>query len=135
MRIGAIARAAGVNIQTIRFYEREGILPEPPRTASGYRNYGADAIKLVRFVKAAQGLGFTLAEAQDLLRLRDNESPRCNDVRALASEKLEAVEAKLRQLESLRDALAGLVDACGTADAALTCPIIEALDEEGEHHE
>lgn len=135
MQIGAIARAAGINVQTIRFYEREGILPEPARMASGYRDYRPEAIKLIRFVKAAQGLGFTLAEVQDLLQLRDNEAPSCNDVRALASAKLEAVQEKLRKLVALRDGLHALVESCGSDGVALTCPILKILDERGEGYE
>ena len=128
MRIGKVAAAAGVNIQTLRYYERRGLLPEPARSNSGYRAYDPDTVRLVRFIKRAQELGFTLREVEDLIELR--QSPRRGaEVRALAAAKVSDIEHRIQQLRAMRSALGGLVEACDCEGGAPTCPIIEALDE------
>lgn len=130
MKIGEVAKDAGVGIDTLRYYERRGLLAEPDRRPSGYRDYGADAAQLVRFIKRAQDLGFTLKQIQELLRLRrGNRSSRT--VRGIAETKLRDIDAKIAHLHSMRRALAGLVEACSCANGASapTCPIIEALDD------
>jgi MerR family mercuric resistance operon transcriptional regulator len=131
MRIGEVAAEAGVNIQTVRYYERLGLLPEPQRRSSGYRAYDHDTVRLVRFIKRAQELGFTLREIAELIDLR--QSPRRGaEVRALAAAKVEDIERKMRQLGAMRTALGGLVQACDCEGGAPMCPIIEALDDSGE---
>lgn len=131
MRIGEVARQAGVHIQTLRYYERRGLLPEPERGTSGYRAYDPDTVRLVRFIKRAQELGFTLREIEDLIELR--ESPRRGtEVRAVASAKVQDIERRIRQLKAMRKALGGLVAACDCEAGTLTCPIIEALDDSAE---
>jgi len=90
LRTGEVAAQAGVNVQTLRYYERRGLLKEPERRPSGYREYSPDAVLLIRFIKRAQELGFTLAEIEDLLRLRNDHSARCSEVRAAAQAKIEA---------------------------------------------
>jgi len=111
MRIGEVAARAAVNIQTLRYYERRGLLPEPQRGSSGYRAYGPDAVRLVRFIKRAQELGFTLREIEDLIELR--ESPRRGaEVHAVAAAKVEDIERRIQQLRAMRKALGGLVEAC-----------------------
>jgi MerR family mercuric resistance operon transcriptional regulator len=131
MRIGEVAAEAGVNIQTLRYYERLGLLPEPQRRSSGYRAYDHDTVRLVRFIKRAQELGFTLREIAELIDLR--QSPRRGaEVRALAAAKVEDIERKMRQLGAMRTALGGLVQACDCEGGAPMCPIIEALDDSGE---
>ena len=128
MRIGEVAAQAGVNIQTLRYYERRGLLPEPARSNSGYRAYDPDTVRLVRFIKRAQELGFTLREIEDLIKLR--QSPRRGaEVRAVASAKVEDIERRIRQLKAMRKALGGLVAACDCDCDTLACPIIEALDD------
>jgi Hg(II)-responsive transcriptional regulator len=128
MRIGEVAEQAGVNIQTLRYYERRGLLPEPQRGSSGYRAYDPDSVRLVRFIKRAQELGFTLREIEDLIELR--QSPRRGtEVRAVASAKVEDIERRIRQLKAMRKALGGLVAACDCEGGTLACPIIEALDD------
>ncbi len=128
MRIGEAAAQAGVNIQTLRYYERRGLLPEPERRSSGYRAYDPDTVGLVRFIKRAQELGFTLREIEDLIELR--QGPRRGaDVRAVAAAKVEDIERRIRQLKAMRKALGGLVSACDCEGGSLTCPIIEALDD------
>ncbi len=131
MRIGEVAAGAGVNIQTLRYYERRGLLPEPERRESGYRAYDPETVRLVQFIKRAQELGFTLREIAELIELR--ESPRRGtEVRSLAQAKIEDIERKMRRLRAMRDALRGLVEACDCEGGAPTCPIIEALDDSGE---
>lgn len=130
MRIGEVARQAGVSIQTLRYYERRGLLARPARTPSGYRSYRDDAVRIVRFVKRAQELGFTLAEAGELLCLRDGRSESREAVRRRTEVKLRDIDGKLRALQAMRSALAVLVDSCGCA-ATPACPILEALEEPG----
>jgi Cu(I)-responsive transcriptional regulator len=127
MWIAETARQAGVNIQTLRYYERRGLLPRPARRDSGYREYSDDAVQVVRFIKRAQDLGFSLDEIQDLVRLRGVKRGERNRVRAIAEEKIADIDGKIAHLQSMRSALSGLVDSC-CRGAAAECPIIEALN-------
>lgn len=129
LRTGELATRAGVNIQTLRFYERRGLLEEPPRQESGYREYPASSVKLVRFIKRAQGLGFSLQEIKDLLALRNNGGARCSDVRVTAEDKIADIDSKLKQLDAMRRALALLVDSCRRGQSG-HCPLLESLDDE-----
>jgi Hg(II)-responsive transcriptional regulator len=131
MQTGEVAARAGVNIQTLRYYERRGLLGRPPRTASGYRRYSEDAVRIVRFVKRAQELGFTLDEAEQLLRLRRVTPAQQSSVRALATAKVADIESKMRQLAAMRAALQQMLSAC-CGDGALECPILEALERDGD---
>jgi len=124
---GALARAAGVHVETLRYYERRGLLPEPPRRPSGYREYPEAAVGLVRFIRRAQGLGFTLAEIEELLGLRDLAD--CTAVRRLAEAKLADIEKKLRDLKRLRRVLRGLTAQCADEGRVGHCPIVESLEE------
>ena len=127
MRIGEVALRAGVNVQTLRYYERRGLLREPARSPSGYRQYDADAVRVIRFIKRAQELGFSLREVEELLQLRANKRAKCADVMATALAKLDDIDRKVRSLQSMRQALKGLVASCKNG-ASLDCPILEALD-------
>jgi Hg(II)-responsive transcriptional regulator len=129
LRIGEVAARAGVNVQTLRYYERRGLLAEPERTASGYRLYPSEAVQLVRFIKRAQELGFSLNEIEQLLRLRDDRASSCEEVQALAEAKIDTIEAKIRQLAALREALEVLVRSCERGDADRECPILEAIED------
>lgn len=129
MRIGAVAARAGVNIQTLRYYERRGLLEAPERTAAGYREYPSETVQLIRFVKRAQDLGFTLAEIEELIALRDASGRRRGDVRALAEAKMRDIDQKLAQLQAMRSALYTLIDSCVCGKERPTCPILEALDD------
>lgn len=124
--IGRIATASGVGVETIRFYEREGLLPEPERSASGYRLYPDDAVARLRFIQRAKQLGFTLDEVRRLLTLADVAGPSA-EVRALAADKLAIIDARLRDLGRMREALADLVECCDGSGSAASCPIIQAL--------
>lgn len=128
MRTGELAARAGVNIQTVRFYERRGILPKPTRTASGYRVYSAEAVRMIRFVKRAQTLGFTLDEVEDLLRLRNNRRSSCAQVKVAGQTKMDDVEAKIAGLQAMKRALAVLLASCERNDRDRACPILEALE-------
>src|SRR5215212_6625308 len=123
-----LAARAGVNLQSIRFYERMALLPKPPRTASGYRIFTPDSVRRVRFIKRAQELGFTLKEIKELLALRPDPVTSCADVRRRAQQKREDIERKIHDLRKLTKALTRLVGACGTRRVTSACPILESLD-------
>ena len=126
MTIAKLARAAGVGVETVRYYQRRGLMPVP-RTADGsaYRAYDEDHVARLRFIRRAQAAGFTLEEIRELLALdRTSDRPR---VRAMAAERLEALEAKIAELQEARAALTRLAAACGGSDKG-PCPIIEAFD-------
>jgi Hg(II)-responsive transcriptional regulator len=127
MWISEAADQAGVNVQTLRYYERRGLLPKPPRRASGYREFPADAIQVVRFIKRAQDLGFSLHEVEELLRLRRNSGRNRDRIRSLAEQRIRQIDQKLRELARMKRALKTLVHSCHEG-TTLECPIIEALD-------
>jgi Hg(II)-responsive transcriptional regulator len=129
MTIGEVAAQAQVNVQTLRYYERSGILREPARSASGYRRYPAEAVQVVRFIKRAQALGFTLDEVQELLRLRENRSKSCAQVRAQAEAKIADIDEKLAALRAIKRALTVLLASCQETPSKPDCPILEALDD------
>lgn len=131
LKVGQVAARAGVNLQTIHYYERRGLLPRPPRTGSNYRAYPTDAVLLVRFIKRAQELGFTLKEIQELIALRDGGSRRRGEVRLVAQAKVRDIDQKLARLQAMRSALDRLLEACACREGRLTCPIIEALNDPG----
>jgi len=132
LKVGEVARQAGVNLQTIRYYERRGLLAKPPRTGSNYRAYPEEAVLRVRFIKRAQELGFTLKELQELLSLRAAPRTRCADVRRRAQVKLRDIDEKVRTLRSMRKALTKLVGECSGTGPVTQCPILEALDAKDE---
>ena len=130
LKIGALAQAAGVGVETIRFYERKGLLQEPPRTRSGYRRYPGDTVHRLKFIRRAQGLGFALREISELLDLRVDEVAACGPVEAQAREKLEQVHRKIEELRRMETALHRLVEACEAREPTGACPILAELDHE-----
>lgn len=132
MGIGRLARASGVGVETLRYYERIGLLVQPGRRKGAYRRYGPDAVARLRFIRRAALLGFSLAETRELLALRAREGAPCAAVRAKASAKLALVEQKLAELTELRDAVAALVRACRGDKAVEHCTILAALGGEAE---
>lgn len=128
LRSGQLAKAANVNVETLRFYERRGLIPEPPREQSGYRLYPVESISRLRFIKGAQELGFTLGEIQDLLTLRVDETASKADVRKRSNEKIKQIEEKISTLELMRNALRHLVDKCHGDGPTSDCPILEAME-------
>jgi Hg(II)-responsive transcriptional regulator len=128
LTVGQVAKRAGVGVETVRFYEREGLLDQPDRKASGYRQYDDDAVAVLRFIRRAKQLGFTLKEIKALLALRDDDSATRADVREQATAKITDIEAKIRDLRRMRDALAVLTATCHGDGPATGCPILEALN-------
>ncbi|PQJ35958.1 hypothetical protein BSZ35_16325 [Salinibacter sp. 10B] len=126
---GEVAERADVNVQTVRYYERRGLIPEPPRSSGGFRQYGPDHVDRIRFIKRAQELGFTLEEAHELLQLSVTAEADRADVRAVAQEKIDEVEEKIRALQRIRDTLGELVEACHGHGSTTECPILHALEE------
>jgi Hg(II)-responsive transcriptional regulator len=129
LKTGEVAARAGVNVQTLRYYERRGLLKEPERRASGYREYPQGAVQLIRFIKRAQDLGFSLSEIEDLLRLRTDQDSACAEGRRAAEAKIDDIEQRIRHLRALKRALSVLVASCATEGSARHCPILEALEE------
>lgn len=125
MTIGRFAAEAGVNVETVRYYQRTGLLREPPKPTGGVRRYGQDDVARLRFVKAAQRLGFSLDEVAGLLRLDDGT--RCGEARELAERKLEAVRDKLGALRRIEVTLEHLVQDCRGRRGTVSCPLISAL--------
>lgn len=133
LRIGQVAESAGVNVQTLRYYERRGLIPRPDRTRAGYRLYPEETVRLVRFIKRAQELGFALAEIEQLLLLRGDHDSSCDEVRALATVKIESIEEKIGHLSALRDALEILVQSCLRDDGHRECPLLESIGSAGSY--
>jgi MerR family transcriptional regulator, copper efflux regulator len=132
LTIGQVAKEGGVNLQTIRYYERRGILPRPPRTSSGYRAFPDEAVKRIRFIKRAQELGFSLKEIKELLSLRAAPKARSADVRARTIAKITDIDEKIRSLEAMKRALLKLGAACSGQGPATECPILNSLDSRSE---
>lgn len=128
LTIGEVARQAGVSVQTVRYYERRGMLPAPRRAESGYRKYPPETVSAIRFVRRAQHLGFTLAEVEELRALRDRRDHQ--PVHAMAIRRLEGVEQDLRRLAQAKEKLQALLQACDRAASDLSCALLRALDEE-----
>lgn len=130
MKIGQLAQRSGVGIDTVRYYEREGLLPEPTRLASGYRDYDALDLKRLRFVRRGKTLGFTLPEIRELLALSSHAEQDMAAMKDAAQEKLADVEHKLIELARIRDGLKALIDACPGHGSLEQCPILNALARE-----
>ncbi|MEE8417998.1 MAG: Hg(II)-responsive transcriptional regulator [candidate division Zixibacteria bacterium] len=127
LKRGNLAKMAGVNIETIRYYEKQGILPEPDRSPSGYRQYDEETVNRIRFVKRAQKLGFSLSEIKQLLKLSEGEITDCDEVKDIALKKLEAIREKIINLQKLDSILSNLATQCDRQQTIKGCPIIEAL--------
>ena len=125
MTIGELARAADVNVETVRYYHRRGLLPAPERPAGGIRRYPPEALFRLRFIKRSQGLGFSLDEVDALLSLDDGRT--CSTARGLGEHKLADIRQRIRDLRTLEKALKTLVDRCSVTKGRVKCPLIEAL--------
>ena len=125
--IGTLANAAAVNVETIRFYQRKGLMPAPVRPSGSIRRYAAIDLARVQFIKSAQRLGFSLDQVSDLLMLEDGTH--CDEARALAERKLQDVRDKLALLRCIESTLSKLVVQCGSARGAVTCPLIASLQQ------
>ncbi len=127
MHSSQVAAEAGVNVQTLRYYERRGLLPQPERLDSGYREWGPGTVQIVQFVKRAQRLGFTLREIDVLLELAAGGPESCEAAREIALEKIDELDSKLAALRAMRDSLDRLADSCVRPRAQRDCPLLHAL--------
>jgi MerR family mercuric resistance operon transcriptional regulator len=128
MKIGQLAERVGVSVQTLRYYERRGLLPEPERTESGYRSYDHNAYRRLRFILMAKGLGFTLSEIQELIDLRVDPATSVEDVRARAHRKIQITKDKIADLERLLAGLERLVARCDAGGSPHECVLMHSLD-------
>lgn len=127
LTIGQVADQAGVGVETVRFYQRKGLLPEPPRTDGRHRRYGPDIVARIRFIRGAQDLGFSLKQIEELLALRISPGASKAEVKAQAEAKVAEIERKMSDLQRIRDTLLRLIGACGGTGPVDDCPILEAF--------
>lgn len=132
LTIGRLAEQAGVGVETVRFYEREGLIAQPERPMSGYRRYPPEVVGRVRFIRHAKELGFTLKEIRDLLELRVDPRSTCEDVRQRARDKVADIEQRIAGLERMKAALVRLGRKCRGRGPTSECPILEELDRDAE---
>ncbi len=125
--IGQVASAAGVGVETVRFYERKGLLRPPKRKASGYRQFDAQVVDRLRFIRRAKELGFTLKEIKDLLELQEDPASTCSDVKTRAEAKIADIEERIRSLQQMKKALRKLSKTCNGTNPIKDCPILETL--------
>lgn len=127
LKIGQVAKRSGVGVDALRYYERRGLLEEPPRTASGYRQYTPEVVPRLEFIKRATGLGFSLGETKELLDLRVSRRKQA-EIRGIAAARLAQIETKIAELESIRQALEEITTACTGKGPTGDCPILAALE-------
>ena len=128
--IGVLAKEAGVNSETVHYYERRGLLSTPPRTATGYRLFPVDAGRRLKFIRRAKELGFSLAEIRELLSLRVSRSTTSAEIRARTEAKISDIEAKMKSLGRMKQALRKLTKSCAGCRPVAECPILESLGED-----
>ncbi len=126
--IGILAKKSNVKKETVRYYERRGLIPEPMRTESGYRQYSQDTVSRIKFIKRAQVLGFSLREIEELLSLRVDKNTTCGDFKNIAEIKISEIEVKIRSLNEIKRGLTKLVALCSGEGPTSECPIVDALD-------
>lgn len=128
LKIGQVAQAVGIGVETVRFYERKGLIPQPPRRKSGYREYPRETVAQLRFIRRAKELGFTLKQIGELLDLRDDPGATCGDVRHRAEEKIADMERRIADLRRMKKALTALLVDCEGDGPLRGCPIVEAIE-------
>jgi len=131
MRTGEVARQTGVNIQTLRYYERRGLLPEPPRRDSGYRLYDDGAVRLVHFIKRAQSLGFSLNEVESLLELAAGGPESCDAALRVARQRIAELDSRIADLRAMRASLRNLMATCERPREERECPLVHSLPVRG----
>lgn len=127
LKIGEVAKETGIGIETIRFYERKGLLDEPDRKPSGYRQYDESVVARLRFIRRSKELGFTLSEINELLSLWFDTETKCSDVRTKAQTKIEEIEAKVKTLNGMKRSLRKLIDQCHERGSLDGCPLLDGL--------
>ncbi len=132
LSIGQVARRAGVGVETVRFYERQGLLEKPPRTESGYRQYPPEAVSRLHFIKKAKEVGFSLKEIKELLSLRLDSAATCEDVRSRAEAKILDIKQKIQALTRMKQTLTDLTKACSGRGSVSECPILQAIGKNGD---
>lgn len=128
LTIGTVARQAGVGVETVRFYEREGLIDDPRHRSSGYREYDPEVVRRIRFIRQAKELGFTLREIKELLELRVEPDCRCGDVLKLTQAKIADIEQRIETLQRMKQTLSKLATACRRRRRTAPCPILDAID-------
>ncbi len=126
--IGQVAHRAGIGVETVRFYERRGLIEEPPRRESGYRQYPEDVVARLRFIRRAKELGFSLKEIAELFSLRVDPDTTCGDIKRRAEAKITTMDEKIRSMQGIQRALTQLAASCSGTGPAGDCPILEALE-------
>jgi len=129
LRIGEVANKSHVGVETVRFYEREGLIALPKRNVSGYRQYSESAIKQIQFIQHAKTLGFSLKEIRELIKLKSTRDARCKSIKSTAKAKIADIQEKIDALKRMKLALEPLVAQCKSSDPISDCPILNALDE------
>jgi len=132
LTIGRVAEHTGITVETLRFYEKQGLIDTPQRSASGYRQYPAETLKRLRFIQRAKQVGFTLKDIAELLDLRREPGTSCTDIKIRATQKIEEVDRRIRDLTQIRDALGRMVIKCRDSGSLNDCPILEELEMEEE---
>jgi len=132
MRSGQLALRAGVNVETLRYYERRGLLDAPARLPSGYRAYDDEAVRIIRFIKRAQELGFTLVEVETLLELAAGGPDACDAAQSLAGNRIADLDRRIEMMRRMRDSLKRLVATCQRPRRDRECPLIQSIEQEGE---
>lgn len=130
LTIGKVASQAGVGIETIRFYERQALIDPPPRSASGYRLFPVSTVQRLRFIRRAKELGFSLKEIKELLILQSDPQATCGDIKKRAEKKLNDIDQRIHDLETMRNALKILLSACSSNETSAECPIMQAIADE-----
>ena len=128
LNIGQVAKQTGVTVETVRFYEKQGLIAAPQRTDAGYRQYSLDTVKRVQFIQHAKEVGFTLKDIGELLALRQKPGTSCTDIKLRATQKIEEVDQKIQDLNRIRDALGRMVMKCSGRGDLSECPILEELE-------
>ncbi len=128
LTIGQLAKKADVHIETIRYYEKRGLIPVPPRKESGYRQYSDEMVRRIQFIKHAKELGFSLKEINELLTLKLDARTSCSEVKKKAESKIADIDRKIKTLQGMKKALVKLTKACSGRGPAKECPILEALE-------
>ncbi len=131
LTIGQLAKRADVGVETVRFYERKGLLEEPDRRPSGYRQYDEGVVRRLEFIRRAKELGFTLKEIKELLSLKIDPSTTCADVKQRAETKIEDIESKIRTLQRMKRALVKVTKSCSGSGPTSECPILETIETNG----